>query len=183
MTAPAPPLPAPLSFVYRDGERPRFEALARRRLSRSLAWEPFWGVLMLMVFVIGLAVFGMQKAGFLPPAHLRTALVTAFTAFAGGVVLTMLLFALQSRRLVREDGRDKVVWELAFADDGFTLKSELFETRFPWRTVRSVDLEPGAVFIWFGPAESLPIPARLFRDDAACRDFATALQARVRQAA
>jgi hypothetical protein len=181
MSDTAPPLPAPITFTYRDDERSRFQDLAWQRASRGMPWEPFWGTLAVMVFVIGLAALGANKAGLVPGAQLPAVLATAYIAFAAGVCVMIFLYYRQRLWLARHaaGNRDAVAWELAFGDAGFTYKSTLFETSVPWRSVTSIEPLPEVVFIWFGPAEALTIPARVFADDSARKLFVTALRARI----
>ncbi|MCK9915307.1 hypothetical protein MXD81_39725 [Microbacteriaceae bacterium K1510] len=178
MDAPAPSLPPILTFAVDANERARLQRLARRRIDAAQGWNSYWAVLLAMIFVIGFVVFGLHKAGLVPPSQMKAVLATAYAAFASGVALTQWLGHRQWRRLERRnDVFDGVVWNIAFSDAGFVCKSALFETRIPWHTVRSVEPWPGAVFIWLETAEPVTIPARVFANDATCLSFVAAVRA------
>jgi hypothetical protein len=183
MTDPAPPLPERLTFTYRAGEARRFRDLAGRSLNRMLPWTWVWIVIFAMVFVIGLAVLAVQQSGIISVAEIKPVLFTAYVAFGAGARLVIWLWARRNREIARAstdvfEGR-ALIWEVEFSESGIACKTELFDTRIPWRAVKSVESWRDCVMIWLVYFNSIAIPARIFADDAAPAAFVAAVRARI----
>jgi hypothetical protein len=185
MTESAPALPPPLAFTYLKGEPARFRKLTGLRIARVLPWNSFWVVVVVTIFVIGLAVLAAQKTGLIDEFDVPPVLVT-YLAFGCGAWLFMMLFRRRQHQLYRaaqaaaEPG--DLTWEATFDDAEMTWKSELRETRVAWRTGTSIEFWRGCVMIWLGPTESFYIPARIFPDNAALHAFMTAVHVRIKSA-
>jgi hypothetical protein len=183
MSEPAPALPPPVTFTYREGEPARFRDLTGLRIARVLPWNSFWIVVFATIFVIGLAVLAAQKTELIDEFDVPQVLFTAYLAFGCGASLFMVLFRRRQRQISRATeaaaAPSDMTWEATFDDAGMTWKSELRETRVAWRAVTSIESWRGCVMIWLGPTQSVYIPARIFPDDTALRAFMVAVQAHI----
>jgi hypothetical protein len=167
MSDPLTAVPPHLTFAYRADELQRLREFAGLSIERTMPWNSFWIVSLGMIFVIGLAVLGAQKSGLL----------------AVPAVPPVLLAAWLTRTAPRSLERSDLRWDIDFSDAGLCWKSDLSETRVSWRAVKSIEAWSGNVLIWLLHGQTLPIPARVFADDAARRSFIAAVQARIDGAA
>jgi hypothetical protein len=183
MSDPAPTFPSPLVFAYRQGELTNCSRLAARSLSRIVPWYSFWIVLGAMVFVIGFAVLGVQKAGRISAAEVPDVLLAAYVAFAFGAGLAALLVYRRLWRIARAaEELAGVQWEVTFADAGIVWKSDIIETCMSWRAVKSVEAWREGVLIWGVQWRAFVIPSRIFADSAARQAFVTAVQTEIERA-
>jgi mRNA-degrading endonuclease YafQ of YafQ-DinJ toxin-antitoxin module len=131
-----------------------------------------------MIFVIGLAVLGAQKAGMLTAANVPPVLLAAYLAYAGGVALMVLVSRIYQRQLERAATAGQVESErqIAISDAGIVAKSANHDLRVTWHAVRSIDVRPDVVLIWLEWYQFIAVPTRAFADEAACVAFVTAVR-------
>ena len=183
MSDPAPTFPPPLVFAYWQGELTNCSRLAARSLSRIVPWYSFWIVLGAMVFVIGFAVLGVQKAGRITAAEVPNVLLAAYVAFAFGAGQAALLAYRRLWRIARAaEELAGVQWEVTLADAGILWKSDIIETCMSWRAVKSVEAWREGVLIWGVQWRAFVIPSRIFADSAARQAFVTAVQTEIERA-
>jgi hypothetical protein len=170
----------PLVFTYQDGEMKRFRKLAGRSFNRanseSSSW---WGLLLAMIFVIGLAVFAAQRSGLVAASQVPVVLITAYAAYACGAVLIIVIGIRRQRQYDRAvaSGPGETEREVTISEAGLAHKSANYDLRVGWKAVKSVEALPGVVIIWLHWLQFMSIPARAFADDAARRAFIASVQA------
>jgi hypothetical protein len=81
------------SVTYSDDEVRSYSKLMARRYARGDDDYTFFGLMMLAIFVVGLAVFGAFELGLVKAAALRSVMVTAYVAFAAGWLKLLVLSA------------------------------------------------------------------------------------------
>jgi hypothetical protein len=170
---------APLVFTCQDGELRRFRKQAGRSFygkNESYSW---WGLLLGMVLVIGLAVLAAQKIGLLAASQVPAVLIAAFAGYACSTALMMLFYGRSRRRVERDYESEKTEAErrITISDAGLAHKSENYDFQMTWKVVKSIETLPGVVIIWSHGFQFMPIPVRAFADDAARRAFITAVRA------
>ncbi len=118
-------IPSPLVFTYQDGEPARVRKEARRSYARAADGFSLWALVVSMIFVIGLAVLGAQKAGMLTAANVPPVLLAAYLAYACGVALMVLVSRIYQRQLERAATTGQVESErqIAVSDAGVVAKA------------------------------------------------------------
>jgi hypothetical protein len=171
--------PPPLVFTYQDGEMQRFRKQAGRRLARANQSYSWWGLLLAMIFVIGLAVLAAQKIGLLTASQVPAVLITAYLAYASGIALIMVIYSRRQREYERAlaSKLGETERQVTISDAGLVHKSANYDMRVGWKAVKSIEALPGVVIIWLHWLQFMPIPARVFADDAARRTFIASVQA------
>lgn len=171
--------PPPLIFTYQNGEMQRFRKQAGRSLDRANQSYSWWGLLLAMIFVIGLAVLAAQKTGLLTPSQVPPVLITAYLAYTSGIALIMMIYSRRQRTYERAlAGRfGETEREVTVSEAGLVHRSANYHMRIDWKAVRSIEALPGVVIIWLHWLQFVPIPARVFADDAARRAFIASVHA------
>jgi hypothetical protein len=143
-----------------------------------------YGLLIAAPMAIGFAMLGAFNAGLIAPAALRPVLVTAFAAFTAGVTAHYFLVKRHLRKLNASAERGwRGTWNISFDDSGIRYKNETLNVQLTWRAVDGVrDLRSFVVVSSCGRA-TLPLPSRVFGDNAARAAFVAAAAARIKAAA
>jgi hypothetical protein len=178
-------MPQKFVFAFRDEEVAAFRKLVMKRLNRTLNWEGYWGVVFLLIFVLGLAVYGAYALGLFGLRSLEPVLVTAYVAFVAGAIAYAIGAKWQYREIVRAyyGADDKQEWEYSFNDTGMAWRSKTGETRIPWHTMRKIEDNGAMVLLWFDiGSRSTCIPARVFTSAAARAAFVAAVAAHIEAA-
>jgi hypothetical protein len=168
-----------LIFTFNEEEVRAFRKLVSARLNRRLDGMGYWGVVFLLIFVIGLVVYVAYALGLFEMRSLKPVLVTAYAAFAAGAFAYAIGGRWQYQRLVRAYyGASNEEWEYSFDKTMMTWRSPLAETRTPWRAVRAVEDNGAMVLLWLHrDARSSFIPARVFASTADRSAFVAAVAA------
>jgi hypothetical protein len=169
----------PLIFTYQDGELNRFRKQAGRSFyggNESYSW---WGLLLAMIVVIGLAVLAAQKSGLITRSQVPAMLIAAYVAYSCGTALTMLFYRRWRRQFERAYESEKTETErrVTVSAAGVAYNSENYDLQMTWKVVKSIEAPPGVVIIWLRGFQFMPIPARVFSDDAARRTFIASVRA------
>jgi hypothetical protein len=169
------------SVTYSDDELRSYSRLMARRYARGHNDYTFFGLMILAIFVVGLAVLGAVDLGLVEAAAVRSVLVTAYVAFvAGWLGYWYLVQRYFSKHLGRQSLRGP--WDYWFGAAGLGYKGATIEVRFSWRAVQSVD-DLGAIVLFRCSNHAVFVPARMFADDAARKDFVAVSAARIKAAA
>ena len=174
--------PRKLVFVYSEAELAAARKLVAVRLNRRLKGWSYWGVIFLLVFAVGLAVYAAYELDLFDLWSLKPVLITAYAAFIAGGFANAIAGRWQYRRLTRVyyDGEDKEEWEVSFDDAGMVWRSKTAETRVSWRTVRAVEDNGAMLLFWRDmPSRTTFIPTRVFESATAKAAFVAAVTARI----
>lgn len=154
-------------FFLSEEEIWAFRRYAGAQISRKTAGYGYFGLLILTILAIGLAVYGTYRLDFFDIDALPPVLTTAYLAFAAGVTYCGVKMHWQSRRMMRAYYRlsatDKEQWEYSFDDTGLLCRSQMVETRIVWRAFRAVDHNDAMLLLWADTvAGAYYVPARVF---------------------
>jgi hypothetical protein len=165
----ASPDQAPYRFAFSLSEEEiwAFRKYAGRQINRSLAGYGYFGVLILTIVAIGLAVYAAYCLDLFDIDALPPVLTTAYLAFAAGVAYAGVKIHWQSRRLARALHRlsaiDNEQWEYSFDDAGMVCRSQTVESRVVWRAFRSIEHNDTMMLLWANTAAGAYfVPARVF---------------------
>jgi hypothetical protein len=164
------------SVTYDDDELRSYSKLMAGRYARGRNDYTFFGLMILAIFVVGLAVLGAVDLGLVEAAAVRSVLVTAYVAFAAG---WLSYWFLVQRYFGKQLGGQALrgPWDYWFDAAGLGYKGATIEVRFTWRAVENVD-DLGAIVLFRCGNHAVFVPARMFADDAARKDFVAAAAAR-----
>jgi hypothetical protein len=169
------------SVTYGNDELRSYRKLMARRYARGDNDYTFFGLMMLAIFGVGLAVLGAFEIGLVKAAAVRSVMVTAYVAFAAGWLgYWYLVQRYFSKHLGRQSLRGP--WDYWFDAAGLGYKGATIEVRLAWRAVESVD-DLGAIILLRCGSHAVFVPARAFADDAARKDFVAVAAARMKAAA
>jgi hypothetical protein len=168
----------PLVFTYQNGELSRFRREAWRTYARGTDTASLWGLVVSMIFAIGLAVAGAHAAGLLKTKTVPPVLLAAFAAYAGGVAVMVLVSRLHQRQLERAASLGQLETErrIAVSDTGIVTTSTNCDMRVTWRVVKRVDVRPGVLLIWLEWYQFIAVPMRVFVDETARIAFIVAVR-------
>jgi hypothetical protein len=174
----------PLVFTYQDGELPRFRREAWRTYARGTDSFSLWGLVVSMIFAIGLGVAGVHAAGLITTKTVPPVLLAAFAAYAGGVAIMVLISHLHRRQLERAAtlGQLEIERRIAVSDTGIVTTSANYDMRVTWQAVKRVDVRPGVVLIWLEWYQFIAVPMRVFVDETARIAFIVAVRDWIRAA-
>ena len=168
--------------TYGEKELRAYQKLMAGRYARAQSEGAGVGILLAAILILGLAVFGAFKLGFVEPSAVRPVLYTAYFAFLTGVVGYYFVMRAYFRKFLRTDLRGGT-WNYTFASYGILYSSSnLIEVRLSWRAVSAVEDLGRLVVFRFG-AQGLIIPSRVFANDAARLAFVASTAARIKAAA
>ena len=168
--------------TYDEKELRAYHKLMAGRYARLQSEGTGYGILLAAVLVLGLAVFGAFKLGFIEPSAVRPVLYTAYFAFFTGVVGYYFVMRAYVRKFLRTDRRGGT-WNYVFTPYGILYSSSnLIDVRLSWRAVRAVEDLGRLLFFRFG-AQGLVIPSRVFANDAARLASRSAVSAWIKTAA
>lgn len=141
-------------FAFSEDEFRAFRKSKVTLFARGDTNHTVFGLLGAAPIAIGLLALGAFKVGFIAPTTLRAVLVTAFGAFTAGVA----------------------------GHFGVHYKNEWVDIHLIWRAIDAVQDLRTFVLVRHGRGV-LPIPSRVFTDDAARLAFVDAVAARIKAAA
>jgi hypothetical protein len=174
--------PQKLVFVASTAELAAARKLAAIRLNRKLKGWGYWGVVYLLIFVVGLVVYAAYELDLFDFWSLKPVLITAYAAFIAGGFAHAIGGRWQYRRLTRAyyEGEDKVEWELTFDDTAMIWRSETVESRISWRAIRAVEDTGSMLLLWRDIlSRTAFIPTRVFESAEARAAFVAAVAAHV----
>jgi hypothetical protein len=160
--------PQTYTFILSEEEIWAYRRFATARVSRSLSSGfGYFGVLFLLIFVIGLTVYAAYLLDLFDARSLQPVLATAYVAFLAGACAYGFALRWQSRRLARAlyrlSAMDQEAWKHSFDDTGMLCRSQTIETRVAWRAMRAIDANDAMVLFWVNTAAAAYyIPARVF---------------------
>jgi hypothetical protein len=174
----------PLVFIYQDGELPRFRREAWRTYSRGTDSFSLWGLVVSMIFAIGLAVAAAHEGGLITTKAVPPVLFTALAAYAGGVAVMVWVSGLHRRQLERAATLGQIETErrIAVSDSGIVATSANYDMRVTWQAVKRIDVRPGVVLIWLEWYQFIAVPMRVFVDETARIAFIVAVRDWIRAA-
>jgi hypothetical protein len=168
--------------TYGKKELRAYQKLMAGRYARAQSEGTGFGILLAAILVLGLAVSGAFKLGFVEPSAVRPVLYAAYFAFLTGVVGYYFVMRAYFRKFLRTDLRGGT-WNCIFTPYEILYSStNLIEVRLSWRAVSVVENLRGLVIFRFG-AQGLIIPSRVFANDAARLAFRSAVSAWIESAA
>jgi hypothetical protein len=168
-------------FAFSEHELRAFRKSKATLFARGDTNHTAIGLLGAAPIAIGLLVLGAFKVGFIAPATLRAVLVTAFGAFTAGVAGHYFLVKRHLRKLDASGERSwRGTWNFSFDDGGVHYKNERVDVHLTWRAIDAVHDLRTFVLVTHGRG-ALPIPSRVFTDDAARLAFVAAVAARIKQ--
>jgi hypothetical protein len=169
------------SVTYSDDELRSYRRLMARRYARGSNDHTFFGLMILAIFAVGLAVLGAVDFGLVEAAAVQPVLVTAYVAFAAGWLSYWFLL---QRYFSRQLGEQALwaPWDYWFDAAGLGYKGATIEARFTWRGVQGVD-DLGAIVLFRCGNHAVFVPARVFANDDARKVFVAASAARIKAAA
>ena len=177
--------PQSLTFTYRPDELETYNRLAFARQVPD-AGNTFFGLILLAVFVIGLAVFAAAQLGLFPAAHVGSVLAAAYVAFFAGAAALHGWWRIHFRQIARKMGAESKYsgspYEVACDASGIACRGAGSEARVTWRAIERVVSYDTLVVIWLDVAQGLAVPTRIFASDAARRAFIAAVNARIQAA-
>jgi hypothetical protein len=179
-------IPDKLTITYSEAEMQAFYRYAAARQDRGLDESTFWSALCIAIFGIGGIAVAAYYAGLLQSTEMRAVALTAYVAFAAGVVtygvVTRVHYAQVVRKFHSRTAQTKKVWKVSFDTSGFSFKSDTSETRVPWSGVDAFDDHCSMMLLWFEGTQSIFLPARVFRDEHVRTNFVAAVAKRIEAA-
>jgi hypothetical protein len=170
-------------FAFSEDEFRAFRKSKATLFARGDTNHTVFGLLGAAPIAIGLLALGAFKVGFIAPTTLRAVLVTAFGAFTAGVAGHYFLVKRHLRKLDASGERLlRGTWSFSFDDGGVHYKNEWVDIHLTWRAIDAVQDLRTFVLVRHGRG-ALPIPSRVFTDDAARLAFVDAVAARIKAAA
>jgi hypothetical protein len=170
-------------FAFSEDEILAFRKSKATLYARGDNSHTVYGLLGAAPIVIGLLILGAFKVGLIAPSALRPALLTAFAAFTAGVAGHYFLVKRHLRKLDTHAERSlRGTWTFSFDDSGIRYNNEMVDARLTSPAIDSVKDLRSFVLVNAGRAV-LPIPSRVFTDDAARTAFVAAVAARIKAAA
>jgi YcxB-like protein len=174
--------PEPLTFTYREDEIAAYSRLVAAREEPDSNYT-FVGVVILAVFLIGLAVFAAHQTGLIPAAYARSVLITAYVAFFAGAAALhgwwILRFRQVARKISAASKQTETDYEVVCDASGVTWRSPKTEARVAWGSIERVVRYEPLVVLWVDITQGLAIPTRAFADDEARQAFVAAVAARI----
>jgi len=169
------------SVAYGADELRSYSRLMARRYARGGSDHTFFGLMILAIFAVGLVVLGAVDFGMIEATAVRSVLATAYVAFAAG---WLSYWFLVQRYFSRQLGRQALrgPWDYWFDAAGLGYRGATTEARFTWHAVEGVD-DLGAIVLFRCGNHAVFVPARMFANDDARKEFVAASAARIKAAA
>jgi uncharacterized integral membrane protein len=174
--------PQKLVFVASTAELAAARKLAAVRLNRKLKDLTYWGVIFLLVLVVGLVVYAAYELDLFDFWSLKPVLITAYAAFIGGGFAHAMAGQWRHRRLTRAfyEGEDKTEWEISLDDTAMIWRSEMVESRISWHAISAVEDTGSMLLLWRDiPSRTTFIPTRVFESAQARAAFVAAVAAHI----
>ena len=169
------------SITYTEAELRDVGRLLAKKQARAESNYTFWGMLFAVPMAIGFVVYAAFDLGLIPSAAVPGTLAAAYLAFAAGWLSYWLWISSYYRKQARLP-RNMGPWHFVFDDTGMLYRSETNEVRYTWRGVDAIE-GLGRFILFRCGTTRLFIPARVFADNAACKNFAAFCSARIKAAA
>jgi hypothetical protein len=153
--------PAEFDFVvtYKDEELRAFQKVMAKTYARAQSEGTGFGILLGVIFVLGLAAFGAFRLGVIDPSAVQSIVFTAYFAFLTGVAGYYFVMRTYFRKFLRTDQRGGT-WHYFFTPAGICYRSETIEVRLAWRAVNAVEDLGKAIVLRFG-IQGLTVPGFL----------------------
>jgi hypothetical protein len=171
--------PAEFDFVvtYKDEELRAFQKVMAKTYARAQSEGTGFGILLGVIFVLGLAAFGAFRLGVIDPSAVQSIVFTAYFAFLTGVAGYYFVMRTYFRKYQRGG-----TWHYFFTPAGICYRSETIEVRLAWRAVNAVEDLGKAIVLRFG-TQRLTVPSQVFGDDTARAAFIASARAWIKAAA
>lgn len=114
--------------TYNDQELRTYRKVMAGRYARAQSEGTGFGILLIAILILGLAVFGAFKFGLIESSAVCPVLYTAYFTFMTGVIGYYFVMRAYFRKFIRTDQRGGA-WNYSFTAAGISYRSETIEVQ------------------------------------------------------